>query len=130
MTRACRRLVARCLIAALLFLQLAVAAYACPGLAAQAGRPVSAAMADDRPVHAGCPMADKRQPNLCREHCERNSQALDQSPPAALALPVLPLLAVVATEPANHRAESVDSRELLARATAPPAAIRFCVFRI
>lgn len=129
MPRACRRLVAKLLIATLLFLQLAVAAYACPSFNPDAGMAMSAAMADDMPMD-GCTMSDQVQPNLCSQHCQQDSQALDQSPPAALAIPVLPLLAVVSAEPRPRSAASADPREFLARATAPPPAIRFCVFRI
>lgn len=129
MTRASRRFVAKLLIAAMLFLQLAVAAYACPGFSQADDMSMSAAMAEEMPME-GCTMGDQVQPNLCKQHCEQNSQALDQSPPAALALPVLPLLAVVTTEPEPRCAVSEAPREFLARATAPPSAIRFCVFRI
>lgn len=129
MTRACRRLVAKLLIATLLFLQLAVAAYACPSFNPDSGMAMSAAMADDMAMD-GCTMSDQVQPNLCSQHCQQNSQALDQSPPAALAIPILPLLAVVSAEHRPRSAASADPREFLARATAPPSAIRFCVFRI
>ena len=128
--RALRRPVAKLLIAALLFLQLAVAAYACPGFDTQSDTSLSATMADGMPPEAGCAMADEAQPNLCSQHCQQDRQALDQSPPAAIAIPVLPLLAVVDTEPELPCAAAENSREFLARATAPPHSIRFCVFRV
>lgn len=129
MIRACRRFVARLLIASLLFLQLAVAAYACPVFSPASDVSMSVAMADDMPMNGGT-IDDPAQPNLCKQHCEQNSQVLDQGLPAALAIPVLPLLAVVDRELGLRCAVSADPREFLARATAPPAAIRFCVFRI
>jgi hypothetical protein len=129
MTHICRRFVARLLIASLLFLQLAVAAYACPAVSPASDVATSVAMADDMPMD-GSALDDPAQPNLCKQHCEQNSQVLDQSLPVALATPILPLLAVVDSEPGLRCVVSADSREFLARATAPPAAIRFCVFRI
>jgi hypothetical protein len=129
MIRVCHRFVARLLIASLLFLQLAVAAYACPAVNPASDVSMSVAMADDMPMN-GSAIDDPAQPNLCKQHCEQNSQVLDQGQSAALAIPVLPLLAVVDSEPRFRCAVSADPREFLARATAPPAAIRFCVFRI
>lgn len=129
MTRTYRRLVAKLLMASLLFLQFAVAAYACPALSPASDASMSVAMADDMPMNS-CTIDERVQPNLCKQHCEQNSQVLEQSLPTAVAIPVLPLLAVVDSEPGFRRAVSADSREFLARATAPPATIRFCVFRI
>lgn len=129
MTRTCRCLVAKLLMASLLFLQLAVAVYACPALSPASDASMSVAMADDMPMN-GCTIDDPAQPNLCKQHCEQNSQVLDQSPPAVLVVPILPLLAVVDSEPGFRYAVSADPREFLVRATAPPPAIRFCVFRI
>ena len=125
-----RRATAKLLIAALLFMQMAVAAYACPGFDSQSNASQSAATADGMSSEAGCAMGDKTQPNLCRQHCQQGSQTLDQSLPAAILTPVLPLLAVVDSEPALPCAAPEDSREFLARTTAPPPSIRFCVFRI
>lgn len=130
MTRAFRRLLAKVLIAAVLFLQLAVAAYACPGLSTHTDASPSAAMADEMQMDAGCAMVDEAQPNLCSQHCQQNSRVLDQSPPAAVPVAVLPLLAVVDSQLEPLCAKSEAPREFLARATAPPLSIRFCVFRI
>lgn len=129
MTRIYRRLVAKLLMASLLFLQLAGAAYACPALSPASDTSMSAAMADGMPMD-GCSMDDPVQPNLCKQRCEQNNQVLDQSPPAVLAVPILPLLAVADSDPGFRCAVSGTTHEFLARATAPPSAIRFCVFRI
>lgn len=69
--------------------------------------------------------------NLCLEHCQQGSQAADNgsavTPPAAAGLP---LLAVVAVDDTRLQPPApAAQRELLARATAPPASIRFCVLR-
>lgn len=93
------------LIAALLFMQLATAAYACPQLA----EPVqsSVAMADMPGCNGEMAAAmDPDQPQLCQVHCTPGSQATYpggfgadlQLPPVLLAL--LWSTAVVAVEPA------------------------------
>ena len=62
------------LIVALLFMQFATAAYACP--AAVAAARASTAMAD----MPGCDMAvsmDADQPQLCKAHCQQGNQAVN-----------------------------------------------------
>lgn len=130
MSRAGHRLTAKLLVAALLFLQLAVAAYACPSLNQHSGAPMPAAMVEATQIDSGCPMEDQAQPNLCSQHCQQGSQALDQSPPAVPAIPALPLIAIVDSAATPPCVVSAAPREFLRRATAPPPAIRFCVFRI
>lgn len=79
------------LIGALLFMQLATAAYACPALRqALTPAPVAEAMP---PCH-GSPShrLDAQQPQLCKAHCEQGAQAVnpaqagDTPPPALLAV--------------------------------------------
>ena len=108
----------------LLFSQLAVAAYICPGLgsnAAQASMPCAdaAAMA-----------ADESQPNLCRAHCQAGQQKADNYQQ--------PVLASLPRSGADYLATRILSQPpgaplqtpLLRRTTAPPLAIRNCCFRI
>ena len=114
----------------LLFMQLAVAGYVCPG----AGSKVSdiSAMAE-----AGMPCAqsmtlnmDEEQPNLCQAHCQTGHQSADKHelsfPVAISALPAdfslkiaLPVFSEAPLQ-APH----------LQRTTAPPVAIRNCCFRL
>lgn len=147
MTRKFLRSIAAGLLAMLLFAQMAIAAYACPGLspervmklqvtshAASNDLTSNALMASAGAHGTNCEdMAgemDLSAPNLCAEHC-RFGQQSDQTPP--LALPaillnvryVLPSLSGAALPPRPHAAEI----SALA-AAAPPHAILHCCFRI
>lgn len=129
MTRVFRRFVAKLAIALLLFMQLAVAAYACPGLAGN--RQSFQSMEDGAMEMDGgdCVTLDRSDPNLCRQHCQYDSQASGQSSSSVSFPPDLPVLTfapiVVSLVPASFDALP----ELLARTTSPPPFIRFCVFR-
>ena len=97
----------------MLFMQLAVASYACPTM-------------------PGCDQLDPAQPALCHAHCQDGKASLDKaeapvvSPAAvivsALPAPLAPLaaLGLPGAEPASF----------LQRSTAPPISIRHCCFRI
>lgn len=115
----------------LLFMQLAVAAYACPGNTGKVSE--AAAMAE-----AGMPCAgdmslstDDDQPGLCHAHCQSAQQTVEkvQAPSPVDAVSVgfaftiySPLLAAPPAGPAQA--------SLLLRSTAPPIAVRNCCFRI
>jgi hypothetical protein len=114
----------------LLFMQLAVASYACPG--AESKMAALSAMAE-----AGIPCAqsmtvnmDEEQPNLCKAHCQAGQQVADKyevpAPVALTALPPdfsLPVVALVL------RGAPMQAPHLM-RITAPPVAIRHCCFRL
>lgn len=130
MIRTHRRFIAGLAVALLLFMQLAVAAYACTGMAKvhespQAMEDAGMEMGGDR-----CPTLDPADPNLCLEHGRQDSKATALTHlPAPLAVD-LPLLAVVpAIELALAPALTRLPPEFLARTTAPPPAISFGVFR-
>jgi hypothetical protein len=112
----------------LLFMQLAVAGYACP---VQSKVSEVAAMA-----RAGMPCAgdmttmDTDQPGLCHAHCQSAQQTADK---VQVPMPV----SVMATgftytiEPARASAPPGPAQApLLLRSTAPPIAVRNCCFRI
>lgn len=111
----------------LLFMQLAVASYACPGAASKV-----AAMADAR-MPCVEPMSlnmDDAQPNLCHAHCQTGQQTADK-----YELPSLPTVALIGpgfTLAATIRVFSGAPLQVpdLKRATAPPVVIRNCCFRI
>lgn len=122
-------LVALC---SLLFMQLAVAGYSCPGVEsrlqgveamAQAGLPCAESM-------ARAMATDDAQPNLCQAHCQAAQASGDnpapQVPVAAVDHGAL-LVSPVAVAPPPRSAPQAC---LLARATAPPLAIRNCCLRI
>lgn len=147
MTRGFLRSVCRALIGAVLLAQMAVSAYACPGLASGAmmnmpavsavptGDEASqgvAADASDQAI-ACADMAGPMDPdfaNLCAEHChhgQQSDQAATLTVPAVLltALYVTPLAAepVVAPRPAANATSALV-------AASPPLAILHCCFRI
>ncbi len=128
------RLVAAFLaLVSMLFMQLAVASYVCPGHTTGSGtsglaRDISSAAMLD------CAGMDQEQPALCHAHAEDSStkQSLDkpQAPdvqPFVLAglTQTLQLIDIVSL-PQEHHAHSLH----LARSTAPPITIRNCCFRI
>ncbi len=108
----------------LLFMQLAVASYACPSAVskvAEAGMPYAGSL----------PLSmDDGQPSLCQAHCQASQQSADThalpSPVALSALPAAFTLPV--TAPVFSGAPLQASH--LKRTTAPPVAIRNCCFRI
>lgn len=145
MTRRWQRWVARWLVGMLLLAQMAVASYACPGLAAAlaAGQPLpvagsaqaAAGQADTEAMAAAMPdcsdMAGAAQgsANLCAEHCKYGQQS-DQA--ATLVLPVT-LLMVLYTAPAAPAAAlpSAAAAAQDARLAPPPGhAVLHCVYRL
>lgn len=135
MTRGLLRILARGLIGVLLLAQLAVAAYACPGLAAKAPdtAAASAAAALDAQM-PGCDdmvgAMDPESANLCAEHCKQGNQS-DQA--STLTVPVALLTALYTTTPALSgkvppRPAATTLSALVA--ASPPHAILHCVYRI
>lgn len=114
----------------MLFMQLAVAAYACPQLGMQAGTGAAMKMAGH--TKSCCETPDPAQPSLCHAHGQVGKQSLDKPelPPVqpfvatGLAIPLVPL-----AFDENPGTAPADGASLL-RTTAPPLAIRHCCFRI
>lgn len=111
-------------LASLLFAQLALAGYVCPGSGSnvlKASMPCAESMSM---------VMDEEQSNLCHAHCQAGQQKAD-----TYQMPVLASLP-------HHGADYLTSRilpsppgaplqaPLLRRTTAPPLAIRNCCFRI
>src|SRR5207237_6447496 len=90
MDRSARKTIAWLCLTALLFLQAAVSAYACP--AQGFGTSTSPAI-----VHAGqpCQGMDQERPKLCEQHAAYASQAADTQPHSTVSAPVLPLIAIL-----------------------------------
>jgi hypothetical protein len=125
MKRPIRVLAAWLALVAVLFAQLAVASYACPYMAAPAQMTA--------PMEGGCdgmPM-DADQPALCHAHGQQGDQSLDKP---LVAFPQPALLQGLATEwvadSAIDPGSSGELPSLLARAPAPPVALRHCCLRI
>ncbi|MES2153029.1 MAG: hypothetical protein V4508_24895 [Pseudomonadota bacterium] len=121
--RPSRILIACLTLFCMLYMQLAMAAYVCPGQ----GAPAATAMAD-------CVDMDMTQPALCHAHMQ--NEGAKQSLDKAATPDVAPFIA-------SALAASIDLIEralvphaggapapVLARSTAPPIAIRHCCFRI
>ena len=113
----------------LLFMQLALAGYACPGAESRVRQ--AAAMAE-----AGMPCAgdmtmamDVEEPALCHVHCDAGQQANDSQPAQPPAMVLAGGLAIDPVPPSAPHG-SAPQATLLARATAPPLAIRNCCLRI
>lgn len=113
----------------LLFVQLAVAGYACP--VDDAGHSSAAAVAV-----AGMPcadqmssVADSEQPGLCHAHCHSGQQTVDTQPLTPMGAAAAGFIYII--EPAQlalpRRPAPAPS---LLRATEPPLAVRNCCFRL
>jgi hypothetical protein len=124
LTRPSRFLAALVTLFCLLFTQLAVAAYACPGWGTMTVVADSGAM-------AGCEEMELAQSGLCVAHCEAGHQSFD-TPGAPLVQPFVAaaLSVVLATDTGQFRPPALPDPDQLTRTTAPPLAIRNCCFRI
>jgi hypothetical protein len=122
--RRSHRLVAALIaLASLLFMQLAVAAYACPMLAPEAPAPM--AMAD-------CHGMDKQSPALCAARAETGKQSLDKAatPHVQPFVAAAVLVEVDGIEPLMPASVSVAPSSVPAAGASPPIAVLHCCFRI
>ena len=116
----------RIVIGAVLWAQLAIAAYACPGLSSPA--PAEAMPCEGMAMPMGSTL-DPAFPNLCAAHCHQGQQS-DQVP--SLAVPAVLWVALYATPPATEplMAPRPMAEAVHPRAAPPPHAILHCCFRI
>jgi hypothetical protein len=143
MTRTIRRTVARAMIAALLFAQMMVAAYACPVISprgadgpmpAEAARHAVVAVPDSprqaAEMPAGCGGMTFDSPNLCAAHCQAGDQNIDGAQtPAAPAFMLSSFYVVhIPFAPAELDRNSAPTEAI--NAIPPPHAILHCCFRI
>ena len=114
----------------LLFMQLAVAGYICPGSEPKIAE--AAAMAEaGMPCAEAMPLTmDDQQPNLCQAHCQAGHQSADKhelsSPVAISALPANFSLQIALPVFSDAPLQAPH----LQRTTASPVAIRNCCFRL
>lgn len=118
-----------------LFMQLAVAAYACPTIATTPATSAHAGLAnaDGHEQMAGCDgMVDPDQPALCFAHAQEGSQSLYKPPvPDVQPAVVVALVRVIADAGIVFRPETTPAQApWLMRASDPPLSIRNCCFRI
>lgn len=128
------RLLATCIaLFSLLFMQLAVASYTCPGMRMGSDLDLAAMSADmDDPGMIGCIGMEKAQAGLCHAQSETVKQSLDkpQVPDIQPFVPAGLVLAVHTVEIASGSPVAPLASISLTRTTAPPIAIRNCCFRI
>jgi hypothetical protein len=114
---------------AVLFSQLAVSAYACPGADGMQQAPVAAE--DAPPCHQNPTPADPTP--LCQAHCQQGDTSFD---PRGATVPAISLVALPASwlpVPASATTGAVTAEaqaSLLERPTGPPLAVRHCCLRI
>lgn len=116
----------------MLFMQLALAGYACPEhtvtqTTAMAGM---SAMADSQAM-PGCDQVDQAQPSLCKVHTQSGQQSLDK-PDMPHVQPFVPVTLVLLSDITviDHPIALLPESAWLQRATAPPLSIQNCCFRI
>lgn len=140
------RLIAACvMLFSMLFMQLAVAAYACPGGAMQDEQMEQAKTENNQDMHevfmaehnsvadmAGCTSEDTVQPNLCQAYDHTGHQSLDKPnvPAVSSFIPTTLLLALVTADSSKLSQSFEPQSQKLTRTTAPPLSIQHCCFRL
>ncbi|WP_168798663.1 hypothetical protein [Herbaspirillum sp. ST 5-3] len=118
----------------MLFVQLAVAAYACPSrqIAQVAELAAMSAHVDEHEHMNGCEGADGEKSALCHAHCQPDSQSLDKPQlPDVSTFMALALVSTVFDSGALLQPIIAPRADLfLSRITSPPLFIRNCCFRI
>lgn len=117
-------------VVSVLFSQLAMAAYACPGSAGQVMEMTMASEADH--VMPDCEQMDNAQPALCHAHVQASDQTLDK-PPSPNVPPTVAVLLMPAMSDLHLAPSQVDFFVVAAelrRSSDPPLSIRNCCFRI
>lgn len=118
----------------ILFMQFAVASYACPAMkmGQDSDESVAMSMSYDSEDMSHCTGMDQEQPSLCHAYDHAGKQSLDK-PELPTAQPFIPAQLVMATVTIENLANVSPGRStsaLLTRTTAPPLSIRNCCFRI
>ena len=126
------RLIAKGAIAAFLFAQLAIAAYACPVIEGPAGAIAASNAQSMHETMPGCEMANVESSlNLCLQHCQAGDQSVQTLPqldvPALAAVPSFALPEPVIDESGNNAVLGTAWSILV---PFPPPLIRFGVLRI
>lgn len=133
--RSSRLIAAFLALVSMLFVQLAMASYACPHMPAGGnGAPAAMSAGIAHSGMVGCDGMDAAQPALCHAHAHGDTakQALDKPelPPVQAFVPAGLVLTLSLTGIASEPSDTPSKPLLLTRATAPPIAIRHCCFRI
>jgi len=113
----------------LLFMQLAVAGYSCPGFDARVQDISAMAKAGTPCAESMAMVLDDHESSLCAAHCQSPQPACSDTAltvPAMVAVGNVDYPVLFAVPPPA----AVFGAPLLARATPPPLAVRNCCFRI
>ncbi|MEC4722856.1 MULTISPECIES: hypothetical protein [Noviherbaspirillum] len=117
-----------------LFMQFAVAAYACPTLHLGQANDTMDMSADvnGMATMSGCAGVDIEKPNLCQADSHKGKLSLDKPelPNVPSFAPAQLLAIVIPVHLSIPSAPSTSPAGILARTTAPPLSIRHCCFRI
>jgi hypothetical protein len=130
-----RRRIAAALAFAVLFAQVALAAYACPGQDGTAAlRNATMAGMPCEPMMADAAAADAQQPALCYQHCQPDAgqQAVDFTPTLASFAANFAVLFVVDAAKAHAAEKRAWAERLRLRQRAPPEphSVLHCCWRI
>jgi hypothetical protein len=132
LSRTYRTLTALIALFSMLFMQAAVASYACPGLPSGADLDSRVVDAPSMAAMPGCDQPDAGNPALCHAHCVDGKSSLDK-PQVPTVTPAVVFISTILfpLEPRLALAQPVaEPPSFLHRTTAPPLAIRYCCFRI
>jgi hypothetical protein len=128
MLRKYRQFVARLVLAAFVFAQGAVSAYACLETTDSVAPPAAAEAMPGCDEMTGL---DPTVPNLCLAHCQAGDQTFDHSQQQSAAPALLPALVVSLFDAATSQASlRASSSQRLTAARPPPHSILHCCFRI
>ncbi len=119
-----RRTMAACALFCMLFLQIAVAAYACP---------IQAPPSEPAPTMAGCEdmtMPDPEAPALCITHCQDSQIATPDLNPLQVPPSALPPLHFALTEALLPPVRAQYYEDVPVCQSDPPTAQRFCSLQI
>ena len=127
MNRHLRQLTGFVAIAAVLFAQLAVSAFACPIQTAGIVEPMHMAMGD---CAGNMGSKESAQPALCHQHCQNDAQNTGDAPQPLVSVALAPSFVANLSLPVFFASGVVKLSPALLHATSPPFAIRNCCFRI
>ncbi len=129
---AIRRIVRRWLsgwvVLAIVFTQLATAAYACPALDASDPAAGNAAMPCAEMMGAGM-VLDADQPGLCQQHCQFGNTQQAGDPAHAFALPEVTRALLFIVSPASDAHVAPAAAPQVRRNAAPPLSVLHCCYR-
>lgn len=126
-SRPWRRFLSVLTLLAVLFSQMAVAAYACPNMAA----PAMEQMEEGDGAMPCCAEPDADAPHLCWQHYQAGKQSADRpdAPTVHAVVAVLYVLPAPVLVPPDEPVAAAFDPPLLARRVEPPASILNCCFR-